>query len=180
MKGMTSAKAPRTAIPVDIKLAVLHQAGYKCGNPVCRTLVTLDIHHLAPVSKGGKNDPDNLLVLCPNCHRLHHHGEIPLASLRAWKMLLLALNEAFDRRSIDLLLTLESTSPLVSGGEGVLECAALIAAGLVRSESQLLTWAMGPPSYVLCLTEKGRAFVASWRAGDQRAAVTPGPGLRAG
>ncbi len=46
-------------------------------------------------------------------------------------MLLLAINEAFDRRSVDLLLALDLTGMLFVSGEGVLECAALIEAGLV-------------------------------------------------
>jgi hypothetical protein len=60
---------------------------------------------LAYVSEGGKDEPENLLALCPNCHALHHKGEIPIDSLRAWKMLQLALNEAYDKKSINLLLT---------------------------------------------------------------------------
>ncbi|MBW1992993.1 MAG: HNH endonuclease [Deltaproteobacteria bacterium] len=98
----------RKSIPGNTRRQVLHEAGYKCGNPVCRTILTLDFHHLIPVSREGSNRLENLLPLCPNCHALHHKGEIPIESIRSWKMLLLALNEAFDRRSIDLLLAIES------------------------------------------------------------------------
>lgn len=31
-----------------------------------------DIHHIVPKSKGGTNDMDNLICVCPNCHRLCH------------------------------------------------------------------------------------------------------------
>ncbi|MCP5450830.1 MAG: HNH endonuclease, partial [Gammaproteobacteria bacterium] len=71
----------RKPIKVDIKHQVLHESGYKCSNPVCRTILTLDIHHLEYVSKNGDNTPDNLLALCPNCHALHHKGIIPDNSL---------------------------------------------------------------------------------------------------
>lgn len=27
-----------------------------------------EVHHIKPRSEGGPNDPDNLIVLCPNCH----------------------------------------------------------------------------------------------------------------
>ena len=102
----------RRSIPVDVQHLVLHEAGYKCANPVCRTILTLDIHHLVPVADDGGNAPDNLLALCPNCHALHHRAEIPADSIRAWKMLLLALNEAYDRRSVDLLLALDKCGAL--------------------------------------------------------------------
>ena len=31
-----------------------------------------EIHHIIPRSKGGGNDGDNLIILCPNCHRQQH------------------------------------------------------------------------------------------------------------
>ena len=40
---------------------------------------TCDIHHIIPKKQGGNNDNENLIVLCPNCHReVHCHKlEIP-------------------------------------------------------------------------------------------------------
>lgn len=32
----------------------------------------LQIHHIEPVSTGGSDNPDNLLILCPNCHKTIH------------------------------------------------------------------------------------------------------------
>lgn len=34
----------------------------------------LEIHHILERCNGGTNDPGNLIVLCPNCHSLVHHG----------------------------------------------------------------------------------------------------------
>ena len=164
---------PRKSLPVDVKRLVLHEAGYKCANPVCRTFLTLDIHHLVPVSEKGVDQVHNLLALCANCHALHHQGHIPSESVRAWKMLLLALNEALDRRSIDLLLAIDTVGPTFVSGEGVLECASLIAAGLVHRHSFNVG---GPvPSYSISLTEKGRSMVSGWKRGDQYAALGAAP-----
>jgi hypothetical protein len=33
----------------------------------------LQIHHRTPQSEGGSNHPENLLLLCDDCHK-HHHG----------------------------------------------------------------------------------------------------------
>lgn len=33
-----------------------------------RTFLT--IHHMIPSADGGSDDPDNLIILCPNCHSL--------------------------------------------------------------------------------------------------------------
>ena len=33
---------------------------------------TCDIHHIIPKSQGGSNTSDNLIIVCPNCHRVIH------------------------------------------------------------------------------------------------------------
>lgn len=35
-----------------------------------------DVHHILPVSKGGKNEESNLVSLCPNHHRMVHNNLI--------------------------------------------------------------------------------------------------------
>lgn len=37
---------------------------------------TCDLHHVLPVSKGGKNEVNNLISVCPNHHRLIHKNLI--------------------------------------------------------------------------------------------------------
>lgn len=32
----------------------------------------LQLHHIVPISAGGHNQVENLLLLCPNCHRTAH------------------------------------------------------------------------------------------------------------
>jgi 5-methylcytosine-specific restriction protein A len=32
------------------------------------------VHHLHRRSDGGADDPENVIALCPNCHRRVHHG----------------------------------------------------------------------------------------------------------
>lgn len=156
----------RKPLPVDIVSLVLHEAGYRCANPVCRTIITLDIHHIVRVADGGPGTPDNLLPICPNCHSLHHKDIIPASSIRAWKMLLLSLNHAFDQRAIDILLTLSTMKRLDVQGEGVLQCAGLIASGLVMTDVASVS-----ATRFLKLTDKGRHFVQAWKDGKQDEAI---------
>ena len=37
-----------------------------CGHPA------EEVHHKVPTSKGGKNEPGNLVVLCRECHEMLH------------------------------------------------------------------------------------------------------------
>src|SRR6266404_562227 len=115
------------------------EAGYRCGNPACHNIITLELHHIEYVSEGGGDEPSNLLVLCPYHHAMHHAGQIPVEAIRMWKGLLVALNHAFSKESMDLLLFLHQRgdSPHWYTADGVLRFAGLFAAGLVEFGDQL-------------------------------------------
>lgn len=62
-----------------------------CGDVVLRTgwthnmdrinewkYLSADVHHIMPLSKGGPDSRDNMLCLCPTCHRKFHSGEFRL------------------------------------------------------------------------------------------------------
>ncbi len=34
----------------------------------------LEVHHIIPLSRGGKDAIENVIALCPNCHRKRHYG----------------------------------------------------------------------------------------------------------
>ncbi len=147
-------------------------------------VLTLDIHHIEYVAEGAGNSHDNLLPLCPNCHALYHQSHIPRDSLRTWKLLLLALSEGFDRRSVDTLLALDLLDGFIVWGDALLNCAALIASGYLKIEEQDEVveqdhFLFGPgkvnrvSKYWIKLSEKGRTFVEAWKRGDQNAAISP-------
>lgn len=65
-----------------VKRMALLRAGVKCeycendppffdkyGEPY------FEVHHITPLSEGGKDDIDNVAALCPNCHRKIHLAE---------------------------------------------------------------------------------------------------------
>lgn len=170
-------KTTRKSVSVSTKKLVLHEAGYKCANPTCRTLLTIEIHHTDSVATGGSNNADNLIALCPNCHTLHHSGNIPLDSLKTWKLLLLSLNEGFDRASVDFLLVLDrpDTRELSVSGDGFIRMAGLYTGGYLSvigagDHTDLATFG-GMKTYRLRLSSKGESFVKAWKQGNLRDAI---------
>jgi len=167
---------PRKKIPVDQRNIVLHEAGYLCSNPSCRRVLTLDMHHIEFVAKGGGDGSENLLALCKNCHGEHHAHRIPLASIRTWKMLQLALNHAYPKVAVDFLLALDhlGNRPLLISLDTILFMGALVTSGMLTiehpSQGEIPARDFSETRF-LSLSPKGRAFVAAWKAGDQAAAL---------
>ena len=171
----------RTSIPVHTKQLVLLEAGYKCANPTCRHILTLELHHIVWVKDGGENDPNNLLALCPNCHSLHTQHHIPEQAIRTWKSILLALNSA-NHATADLLLILSAEEqrlatavdptktppPFRFTGDGLPALSGLIASGLIeisKRYSGANAWGGSMPSFEVSLTNKGKSLVIAWREG---------------
>ncbi len=148
------------------------EAGYKCANPVCRHVLTLELHHIVWVKDGGGNSAWNLLALCANCHALHTRGQIPREAIRHWKGILVALNQGFGVRTLDLLLFLWSTEgkPLWYSADGVLQFSGLIAAGLaeITEETVATSYQITQSSHRVALTPRGRLLVDAWRDGDEQ------------
>lgn len=157
----------RKAIPLDVKKRVLTEAGYRCAVPTCRGILALDLHHLAEVSQGGGNKPDNLIALCPTCHALHHRGTISVDSLRVYKGILLALLGAFDYETIDKLMFLQKPGPakLVMSGDGVVTFYRLVAADLAAFQ-MLANNSWQIVTYEVLLTAKGENLLNAWKAGN--------------
>ncbi len=148
-----------------------------CGNPRCRHILTIELHHMVWVKDDGGNDPTNLLALCPNCHSLHTYGHIPPSAIRHWKGILHALNHAFSRESMELLLFLKNKTAqkMWLSGDGVLRFAGLISAGLVNFGEQAwknfmsMSGTAPSSSHKLRLTSIGDALVDAWLSGDEDA-----------
>lgn len=74
----------RPAISAEIRRAVLVESGHRCAIPQCRH-PDVDLHHIVPWETCKKHEYENLIALCPNCHRRAHKGEIDRVSLRTYK-----------------------------------------------------------------------------------------------
>lgn len=52
---------------------ILERDDYMCQN--CQSEDNLEVHHIIPISKGGKKEDENLCTLCFECHFNIAHGE---------------------------------------------------------------------------------------------------------
>jgi len=179
----------RTRVPEHTRTLILLEAGYKCANPVCRHILTIELHHIVWVKDGGTNDPENLLVLCPNCHSLHTQGHIPETAIKNWKNLLVALNST-NQCTADLLLLIAAEEERFDGsvefpngvpprfrftGDGLPVLAGLITSGLLEISKRYSGASLsggGMPSFEVQLTKKGTHFVKAWK----ESGVLPGVG----
>ena len=150
------------------KLVVLTESGYRCAVPTCRNILALDMHHIWEVSAGGSDDPSNLIALCPTCHALYHRGTIQQQSIYAYKAMLVAISRAFDVAAVDLLLFLEGCTRnfLVVSGDGLLNFARLISAGLAEVELKANNnWLI--VTYTVNISHKGHLLIEAWKQGDR-------------
>ncbi|WP_208459094.1 HNH endonuclease signature motif containing protein [Paraburkholderia sp. BCC1876] len=177
----------RKSISEPIKREVLTEAGYICANPGCRTLM-FELHHITYVAEGGKDTADNLIALCPNCHTRVHTKEIHADSVRAWKVMVVAVNRAWTKETATALLFLDSPvgSDLVLTGDGVVRFADLIVSGLAEVmprddfvgegvapifletnfKMQFPASELAKRAYSVRLTEKGTLLAEAWKSGS--------------
>ncbi len=79
--------AVTTSRPVRLQAArraVLIRSGGRCENPDCgevapdvtdRGLPVLDVDHVEDIAKGGRDHPEQMIALCPNCHAVKTRGK---------------------------------------------------------------------------------------------------------
>jgi len=90
------------AISKEIRNQMLVEARHRCT--ICAEKC-FEIHHIIEQAEGGSDEPENLIVLCPNCHqhRYHRSKEFTRDQLYLYKAKLKEENEIEKR----LLLNLE-------------------------------------------------------------------------
>lgn len=69
--------------------------GEKCE--ICGYALSVDVHHLLPRSKGGKDDAENLSVLCPNHHREVHIGILTKENISKFRKELVEVEGSIPR-----------------------------------------------------------------------------------
>jgi hypothetical protein len=75
----------RPSIPAEIRRKALVEAGHRCAIPHCAS-TEIDVHHIIPWETCQEHSPENLIALCPNCHRRADRGDIDRKSLIIYKL----------------------------------------------------------------------------------------------
>lgn len=96
----------RPAIPAELRRRVLVEAGHRCAIPTCRRH-PVDIEHIDDWSTVREHRFENLIALCPTCHRRKGSGpdQIDRKALRQYKTNLGVLNYRYgdtERRLIEV------------------------------------------------------------------------------
>jgi HNH endonuclease len=95
----------RPAMPARIRRSVLVEAGHRCAIPTCRH-IEVDIHHIIPWETCKEHKYENLIALCPNCHRRADREEIDRKSLKIYKANLRYTHDKFSQLEVDILFEL--------------------------------------------------------------------------
>jgi hypothetical protein len=95
----------RPAIPAETRRRVLVEAGHRCAIPTCR-YIEIDVHHIIPWEQCQKHEYENLIALCPNCHRRADRREIDRKALRLYKANLRFAHDKFSQVEVDILFEL--------------------------------------------------------------------------
>jgi len=95
----------RPNVPAALKRRVLCEAGHRCAIHTCRH-IEVDIHHIVPWAKCKEHKYENLIALCPNCHRRADSGYIDRKSLKIYKANLRYAHDKFSQLEVDILFIL--------------------------------------------------------------------------
>jgi len=158
----------RPRIPTDLRRRVLVESGHRCAIPTCRH-IDIDIHHIIPWSSSPTHRYEDLIALCPNCHRRADRGEIDRRSLRLYKANLRFTHDRFSQFEVDTLFELYAQPD--EGNLLIPECLGLLIkrlldAGYVRFGTATGGIALGDQWIVknplkLHITKEGRDYVNS-------------------
>ena len=113
----------RSKIQSKINPKILAAYGYKCA--ICGWSLTpsflakkylwshgCEQHHIVPVAEGGTNEESNIILLCPNCHKMAHYGYLTKDELRQHALTKDEVEKRERKWTEDVLLSDEMTNIL--------------------------------------------------------------------
>ncbi len=88
------------SIPERIRKKIYQESGMACSRCGEEDVATFEIHHIKPISEGGKNEESNLILFCSNCHSKVTHGEIKTSEILKLKKSLRNANRSHKTESV--------------------------------------------------------------------------------
>jgi hypothetical protein len=156
----------RPKIPADIRRRVLVEAGHRCAIPTCR-YIDVDVHHIIPWETCEAHEYENLIALCPNCHRRAHKlNEIDRKSLHLYKANLRFTHDRFSQLEVDILFMCaeNQNQSFLWAPFNVLLLKRIIEAGYInyeKTEAQGLVGGMKSNPDFLSISESGLNYIKS-------------------
>ena len=154
----------RPKIPAELKRRVLCEAGHRCAIHTCRQ-IEVEIHHIVPWAKCQEHKYENLIALCPNCHKMAERGNIDRKALRIYKANLCYAHDRFSQYEVDILFLLNSRQKIQFPPFMMLLINRILDAGYIdvvenRSVSMQVAGMEMSPVYI-SLTNKGQEYIDS-------------------
>ena len=157
----------RSVIPAKIRRRVLVEAGHRCAIPTCRHF-EVDIHHIIPREQCKAHNYENLIALCPNCHRRADRNEIDRKSLHIYKASLRFTHDRFSQFEVDILFEaykIPSGNAMAYPPSMVLLVKRLLDAQYIQIQKDprgsVSMLGIQTSSDLLSITQKGREYVDS-------------------
>lgn len=151
-------------MPAEIRRRVLVEAGHRCAIPTCR-YIEVDIHHIVPWAQCQAHEYDNLIALCPNCHRRADRGDIDRKSLRLYKFNLRFVHDKYSQLEMDLifeLYNLPEGSPVNWPKPNLIMLKRILESGFLEirtPDGSVHIFGMDVSPALLLLTPKGRTYI---------------------
>ena len=143
------------------------EAGHRCAIPTCR-YIEVDVHHIIPWETCKEHTYENLIAICPNCHRRAGRGEIDRKSMRLYKANLRFAHDKYSQFEMDTLFELYRLP--IGRGIAFPVYLCLLIKRLLDSQlvaihavgAGIVTGGLKATPDLLVITEQGRRFIESF------------------
>lgn len=162
----------RPKIPAALEREVKMESGHRCAIPTCKQ-TPVDLHHIVPWETCQKHEFDNLIALCPTCHRKAHNSEIDRISIKMYKHNLSIVNSRYgdyERRILQYFVDNDAEVINLPYGENT----DILLMFLIRDKLLLplpdrrpvTVSPRGRETMWYELTQEGKRFISKWKVAE--------------
>jgi HNH endonuclease len=165
----------RPAISSQLEREVKMEAGFRCAIPACKQTPVMMVH-IEPYRDVKSHSFDNLIALCPNCHKRYDDGQIDRKSMKLYKAKLSIINNRYGDLEQRVLTYFAkrpelSSVELIAGTQTEIQVMYAVDDGLIRKVNEYPapggSFTSGYNLALYELTEKGKDFINKWLSEDK-------------